>query len=109
MISGLIFGLHSVHVEAVTNITSRGELLMSLFFLLAFLIYASNLPSNADYASGKLSFSFQQTISIYLLPWMFMTLSVFSKEQGATALVTLLAYDFIHNHTSVKDFFGSVT
>jgi protein O-mannosyl-transferase len=108
MITGLIFGLHPVHVEAVTNITSRGELLMSLFFLLAFLTYASNLPSNAAYASGKLSFSFQRTISIYVLPWMFMTLSVFSKEQGATTLATLLAYDFIHNYSSVKDFFGQM-
>lgn len=101
LIAGLVFGLHPVHVEAVTNITSRGELLMSLFFLVAFMIYASNLP--LDYTSTR-HFSLATTICIYVLPWLCMALSVFSKEQGATTLVTLVVYDFIHNHASVNDY-----
>lgn len=104
LITGLVFGLHPVHVEAVTNITSRGELLMSLFFLLAFLFYASNLADDHKKINETI-FSFRKTICIYILPWCCMALSVFSKEQGATTLVTLVVYDFIHNHSSVKEYF----
>jgi hypothetical protein len=39
--SGLLFAVHPVHAEAVSNITSRGELLMSAFYLLAVLSYLS--------------------------------------------------------------------
>lgn len=43
-LTGMIFALHPIHAEAVSNITSRGELLMSLFYLLAFLSYATHVP-----------------------------------------------------------------
>lgn len=108
LLTGLIFGLHPVHVEAVTNITSRGELFMSVFFLLAFILYASNLPESKSSSAQPTRFSVSATVSIYVLPWICMALSVFSKEQGATTLVSLLIYDFIHNHVSIKEFMYSV-
>jgi hypothetical protein len=102
LITGVIFGLHPVHAEAVTNITSRGELLMSFFFLSAFLIYANNVPkyNNNDSLPAKVppKFSIQTTICIYFLPWMCMICSIFSKEQGATTLASLALYDFIQYH-----------
>jgi protein O-mannosyl-transferase len=106
MIAGLIFGLHPVHVEAVTNITSRGELLMSFFFLLAFLVYAHHLPQNDSTSAAKVRFSWNTTSAIYIFPWLFMTLSVFSKEQGATTLMALVVYDFIQHYDSVVDCLG---
>ena len=45
-IVGFIFGLHPVHAEVVSNITSRGELLMSMFMLTAFLSYASTIRNS---------------------------------------------------------------
>jgi protein O-mannosyl-transferase len=95
IIAGAIFGLHPVHTEAVTNITSRGELIMSLFYLTAFLSYAASLRAS--------SFPIR-VVGIYLVPWICMTASVFSKEQGATALITCVLYDFIHRHWNVKRF-----
>ena len=40
LVVGSLFALHPVHAETVSNITSRGEMLMSVFFLIAFLSFA---------------------------------------------------------------------
>lgn len=98
LITGLLFGLHPVHVEAVTNITSRGELLMSFFFLIAFLSFARAIRQ-AESGPGEANF-----FGVYLIPWMCMMASVFSKEQGATTLVTLVVWDFFRQFDSVKHF-----
>jgi len=107
LITGFIFGLHPVHVEAVTNITSRGELFMSFFFLSAFLVYANNIPCR-NRGTTCAGFSFKTTIGIYIVPWICMVCSVFSKEQGATTLMSLVAYDFIRNHSSVREYLGEL-
>lgn len=164
LITGLVFGLHPVHAEAVSNITSRGELLMSLFFLVAFLSYATHLPScynrgvdessdnnsnsddnlssnceNEEEKNGSGADDVKDTISmkdnkddeskppmkrnkvdspkptsrlssvltflsLYVVPWLCMTLSLFCKEQGATTLISLVVYDFIRYHSSVQDY-----
>jgi hypothetical protein len=99
LLTGLLFGLHPVHAEAVSNITSRGELLMSLFFLLAFLSLANYHPSRQQQQRFTTTLVF-----VYLLPWLCMTLSLFSKEQGATTLIALTIWDFLVHQTSVRDF-----
>lgn len=96
IIVGAVFGLHPVHAEAVTNITSRGELLMSFFFLSAFLFFASSVRLAQS--------SVVKSIGIYVIPWLCMFLSVFCKEQGATALVSVVVYDFLRQNTSVREF-----
>ena len=128
-IVGFLFGVHPVHAEVVSNITSRGELLMSLFNLLAFLSYAYHVQqlyddtttkdtSNAESEKAKeeggdgegkdskpkAAASFvQYIVGVYTIPWIGMTLSLFSKEQGATTLITLVAWDVIQHYDSVKD------
>ena len=79
VLAGLLFGLHPVHAEAVSNLTSRGELLMSLFYLLAFLT--------------------RSTYSV--VPWICMALSMLCKEQGATALISVAVYELLERHESV--------
>jgi protein O-mannosyl-transferase len=132
LIAGSCFGIHPVHAEAVSNITSRGELLMTLFFLLAFLSYANHIPAplattvkhNSQSSTAKHSKKGKKAsetsvakppstyiqgwlraiwcgICIYVLPFIFMALSLFSKEQGVTTLCSLVAFDFIQNHGSV--------
>lgn len=98
ILTGLLFGLHPVHAEAVSNITSRGELLMSLFFLLAFL-------SLAHHPSRQQGRFVTTVLFVYMVPWICMTLSLFSKEQGATTLITLTIWDFLRHHTSVREYF----
>lgn len=103
IIAGAVFGLHPVHAEAVSNLTSRGELLMSFFFLSAFLVFAGQVSKDSVPRPGVQSF-----VSIYVIPWLCMTLSLFSKEQGATCLITLVIFDFVHNHGSVRQYLGSL-
>ena len=128
-----LFGLHPVHAEVVSNITSRGELLMSFFMLLAFLSYASTisqqehdrqqqqqqqqLDSQQNLQSDENSQEttkppvgptilqrIQSTFFIYIFPWLGMTLSLFSKEQGATTLISLVLWDFLRHHGNVLAF-----
>jgi len=113
LVVGSLFAVHPVHAEAVSNITSRGELLMSIFFLTAFLSFAGT--RKACYQKARLNYigpSFvqqqqqqqdqrnwrQRVWGIYLLPWLCMTLSMFSKEQGVTTLISLVGWDFLKYH-----------
>lgn len=110
LVTGLLFGLHPVHAEAVSNITSRGELLMTFFFFLAFLSFASHIPNgNAYYRKHKRCIETENIgigaiIFVYVVPWLCMTMSLFSKEQGATTLITLVFYDFLNNHNSIFEY-----
>jgi protein O-mannosyl-transferase len=103
LIVGLLFGLHPVHAEVVSNITSRGELLMSIFFIMAFLSFASTRQATERSQqlhplSSKRQRWWYRVWGIYLWPWLCMTLSLFSKEQGATTLISLVAWDFLTYH-----------
>eukprot|EP00934_Nitzschia_sp_Nitz4_P006380 Nitzschia sp. Nitz4//scaffold85_size83877//7416//9320//NITZ4_005216-RA/size83877-processed-gene-0.115-mRNA-1//1//CDS//3329559098//6370//frame0 len=101
LIVGFTFGLHPVHAEVVSNITSRGEILMSLFFCLAFLSYASTVTAKSPSV-------IRQIFGIYLVPWLGMTLSLFSKEQGATTLITLVAWDFLMHHGNLMRYIKQI-
>lgn len=112
LVTGLLFGLHPVHAEAVSNITSRGELLMSTFFLLAFLSYASHVPSprrggEAAGSAGALG-TIRYVLAVFVVPFLCMTMSLFSKEQGGTTLIALAAYDFIDNIGSLRALYRSL-
>ncbi|KAL3927790.1 MAG: hypothetical protein SGBAC_012930 [Bacillariaceae sp.] len=98
LIVGFLFGLHPVHAEVVSNITSRGEMLMSIFHLIAFLSFASCIQKREG---EEQTFGISSFLGIYIVPWLFMTLSLFSKEQGATTLITLVLYDFLQHHGNV--------
>eukprot|EP00980_Cylindrotheca_fusiformis_P012410 scaffold3046_cov105-Cylindrotheca_fusiformis.AAC.9 len=103
LIVGFLFGLHPVHAEVVSNITSRGELLMSAFHLIAFLSFASCIQKRNEKKNA-----FVSLFGIYIVPWLFMTLSLFSKEQGATTLMTLVLYDFLKHHGNVVALLGKL-
>lgn len=92
-IVGFVFGLHPVHAEVVSNITSRGELLMSSFMLIAFLSYAASIRKKKTGLSW--------IVGVYLIPFLGMTCSLFSKEQGATTLISLVLWDFLSHFGSV--------
>lgn len=106
LIVGLLFGLHPVHAEVVSNITSRGELLMSVFFLMAFSSFAATrLATERSLQLHPLSSQrqrwWQRVWGIYTVPWICMTLSLFSKEQGATTLISMVVWDFLTFHGNV--------
>jgi len=108
LVTGFLFGLHPVHAEAVSNITSRGELLMSVFFLIAFLSYARHAVMPLIEREGQQQSTLRKLttfVGVYIIPWLCMTLSMFSKEQGATTLISLVFFDFLHNHGNVSKYF----
>jgi protein O-mannosyl-transferase len=112
LIVGGLFGVHPVHAEVVSNITSRGELLMSFFFGIAFLSFAYSLtqavkrenPADAQPQGSRL----MRFLGIYVVPWLCMTLSLFSKEQGATTLITLVIWDFLNHHGNLLNFWSKL-
>lgn len=116
LIVGGLFGIHPVHAEVVSNITSRGELLMSLFFGIAFLSFASSLTQavnnenslNVSAGTPTKGSQFGRFLGVYIIPWIFMTLSLFSKEQGATTLVTLVVWDFLKHHGNLLNFWSKL-
>ena len=116
LVGGSLFAIHPVHAEVVSNVTSRGELLMSIFFLLAFLSFAGTRkacyqrakvlytgPSILQQQQQQQSFLFQRLLGIYLVPWLCMTLSMFSKEQGVTTLISLVGWDFLKYHGNLLE------
>ena len=73
-LSGALFALHPVHVESVSSIVGRSELLCTLFMLLALLCYKHRQYSDFAVATA---------------------LAVLCKETGLTVLGVALAYDVL--------------
>ena len=71
---------------------------MSLFGLAAFLWFVPHLTNKRPQPG------WQSLVSIYIMPWLCMTCSLFCKEQGATTLISLVIFDFVHNHASVRQY-----
>jgi tetratricopeptide (TPR) repeat protein len=78
--TGLLFGIHPVHVESVAWISERKDLLCALFFLLSVIWYA-------NYVSYK-------TYKTYMLTLGFFVLALFSKPMAVTLPVALLILDW---------------
>jgi len=104
VMTGVLFAIHPVHAEVVSNVTSRGEMLMSIFSLMAFLSYARAVTSFEEERSSKF-FSVSTTLGVYVFPVLGMALSLFSKEQGATTLITLIVWDFCRQFESIQSYF----
>lgn len=78
LIASILFAVHPIHTEAVTGVVGRAELLSSIFFTLAILSYRESV------AGGWIA---QCKFVIYV------SLAMFSKEQGITVLGVCFAYE----------------
>ncbi len=83
VITGLLFGIHPLHVESVAWVSERKDVLYALFFLLSILSYLK-------YASSNLHK--QKTIN-YSLCLLFFILSLMSKPMAVTLPVVLIILD----------------
>jgi len=79
-VTGLLFGLHPIHVESVAWVSERKDLLCALFYLLAVLEYMS-------YMSHK-------TYRAYSLALFFFVLALMSKPMAVSLPVVLLILDW---------------
>ncbi|MGD0884952.1 MAG: tetratricopeptide repeat protein [Thermodesulfovibrionales bacterium] len=93
-VTGLLFGLHPLHVESVAWVAERKDLLCGLFFLLSISAYT-------NYIRGLLSEPFEKkkTGSLffnrsYLVSLAFFVLALLSKPMAVSLPVVLLLLDW---------------
>ncbi len=89
-VTGLLFGLHPVHVESVAWISERKDLLCALFFLLSVITYSRYVTigiANQKQASWLLN-------KRYLLSLVFFTLALLSKPMAVSLPLVLLILDW---------------
>lgn len=82
-VTSLLFGIHPLHVESVTWISERKDVLYATFFLLsllAYIRYASSLDSKRSKA--------------YALSLIFFVLALLSKPMAVTLPIVLLLLDY---------------
>jgi hypothetical protein len=80
---GVLFGVHPVHVEAVSGLVGRADLLAGIFFLAALLLYFEACASRK--AQRQLVFTTATVVAVGL--------SVLCKETGITAVAVATVYD----------------
>ncbi len=100
--TGLLFGIHPVHVESVAWVSERKDLLCALFFLLsimAYVKYAGDQGSGgrgqgAEGGNSKASLKKAFTNRHFLLGLGFFILALLSKPMAVTLPVVLLILDW---------------
>src|SRR4030043_367011 len=90
-ITGILFGLHPIHVESVAWVAERKDVLYAFFFLLSLLSYLKYIPSQKQESTGHSSpITRHQWYSLCLL---FFIPSLMSKPMAVTLPVVLLILD----------------
>ncbi|TAN43416.1 MAG: tetratricopeptide repeat protein [Nitrospirae bacterium] len=91
-VSGVLFGIHPIHVESVAWVSERKDLLCGLFFILSIIYYVSY----ADSCSGAKSACNPSWLSDrnYLKSFGFFVMAVFSKAMAVTLPALLLVIDW---------------
>ena len=92
-IASLLFGIHPMHVEAVGWISARKDLIYSLFFFGALIIYHFYLDSNKKRSSRFL----------YLTCLFLFCLSLLSKGTAIMFPFILLLIDYLKNRKNLKN------
>ena len=80
VIAGLLFGVHTLHVESVSWVSERKDVLYAFFYLIALLYY--------------IRFNKKKERKWYWLSLGFFLLSLLSKGQAVSLSVTLLLVDY---------------
>eukprot|EP00049_Salpingoeca_infusionum_P003068 m.63027 g.63027 ORF g.63027 m.63027 type:complete len:660 (+) comp11938_c0_seq1:228-2207(+) len=105
--AGLVFAVHPVHAESVSNIVCRAEMLAGIFWALAFLTYAWGVTSIDQRPASKSSSHTQSSTSPALstmqflpvcgLTLLFAVAALLSKEQGIMVLPACILWDILVN------------
>lgn len=92
-VTGLLFGLHPLHVESVAWVSERKDLLCGLFFLLSILVYISYAQVAETGSARKKIFS-RSSGKKYLLAVGLFLLALLSKPMAVTLPLVLLLLDW---------------
>lgn len=81
LLAAIIFAVHPIHTEAVSNITGLSEVLTSFFALFAIWLYSKSKKLDVYYISSLLCYLF----------------AILSKENGIVALGVIILLDVCNN------------
>ncbi len=81
LITSLLFGVHPMHVESVTWISERKDVLYMAFFLSSLIFY--------------LKYINKKNLKYFILAFCFFLLSALSKGQAVSLAITLVAVDYL--------------
>ena len=97
LLAGALFAVHPVHVEAVSSIVGRTEVLSALFFLSATICYKRSVGASGDDASNPTptrgAMSNLAPALWLLLCAICSTFAMLSKEQGITVIGVLFVFE----------------
>jgi Tfp pilus assembly protein PilF len=102
--TGLLFGLHPVHVESAAWVAERKDLLCALFFLLSIMQYESYLRDTGEKNDVRRT-SFWFADRRYLAALGFFVLALLSKPMAVTLPVVLVLLDWFP-HDRLKDLYS---
>ena len=107
-VTGLLFGLHPVHVESVAWVSERKDLLCALFYLLTISMYVRHLSVREHQITQKKIRSFVFT-KYYFWACGFFILALLSKPMAVTLPVVLLILDSVSlsENTVLSDILAS--
>ena len=91
-VTGVLFGLHPLHVESVAWVAERKDLLCAFFFLLSIIKYTQYVIEINETASPNSALRFYNTK--YLFAIAFFILSLLSKPMAVTLPFVLLLLDW---------------
>lgn len=92
--SAIIYGLHPLHVESVSWVSERKDLLYAIFFLGGLYMYATIILSSKQNSSPFRPSPFSSSKGVICL--LLFTLSLLSKAQAVVFPIALLAVDLIY-------------
>lgn len=93
-ITGLLFGLHPVHVESVAWVSERKDLLFSFFFLLSIIFYVRYAADSKSASLRGSSFLKTATDCRYGTSLILFCLSLLSKPMAVSLPLVLLILDW---------------
>ncbi|XP_047126673.1 protein O-mannosyl-transferase TMTC1 isoform X1 [Hydra vulgaris] len=94
LFAALIFTTHPVHVEAVTGVVGRADVLSCLFFLLCFIFFIRY--------SEERKFKNRCSSIFFCLALLFGTICLFVKEHSAMVFFVCILYNMINNKKNLQ-------
>jgi protein O-mannosyl-transferase len=101
-VTGLLFGLHTLHVESVVWVSERKDLLCAMFFLLSVLEYTNYVTVASDGMAEPKTCSRLRN-KHYLLSSGFFILALLSKPMAVSLPVVLIILDW-HPFDRIRSF-----
>ena len=92
--TGLLFGLHPLHVESVAWIAERKDLLCAFFFLLSIIFYSNYIETIKNKSIENDSSSLLLLYKKYMLSLGCFILALLSKPMAVTLPIVLLIFDY---------------